>query len=91
MDEKQLKSVDIDNLTKSVLDIMNDQVYEDDSQILNILATKDIHPFMPLNSLMIGVRKIKCDNLDSWFNDITLAYFDYEETEVTNETKDCAH
>jgi Holliday junction resolvase RusA-like endonuclease len=88
MDEKRLKSVDIDNLTKSVLDIMNGLVYEDDSQILNILASKDIHPLFPLNSLMIGVRKIKNDNSDSWFNNTTLAYFDYEESESASKSNE---
>jgi Holliday junction resolvase RusA-like endonuclease len=81
MDEKRLNLVDIDNLTKSILDCMNGLVFEDDSQVLNILASKDIHPLVPLNSLMIGVRKIKADSSDSWFKDISLAYFDYEETD----------
>jgi len=81
MDEKRLNLVDVDNLTKSILDCMNGLVFEDDSQVLNILARKDINPIAPLNSLMIGVRKIKADSSDSWFKNISLAYFDYEETD----------
>jgi Holliday junction resolvase RusA-like endonuclease len=78
MKEKRLKSVDVDNLVKSVLDCFNGLVYEDDSQIINILGTKDVNGFLPLNGLFVGIRKVNEEN-PSWFNDIKLAYFEYEE------------
>jgi Holliday junction resolvase RusA-like endonuclease len=81
MDEKRLEQVDIDNLTKSVLDCLNGLVIDDDSQVLNILASKDVNPVFPLNGLMIGVRKINTDSSNSWFKDISLAYFEYKENQ----------
>ncbi len=72
MDEKRLKEVDIDNLVKCVLDCFNGLVYEDDSQIVNILGSKDVNSFFPANMLFVGIRKIK-DNNESWFKNIKLA------------------
>jgi len=73
MNEKRLEEVDIDNITKSILDSMNGIIYEDDSQVLNILAQKNIHPLHPINGFLLGVRKINIDNSDSWFRNIKLA------------------
>lgn len=79
MTEKRLKSVDVDNLTKSILDCMSGIIFDDDSQVVNVLASKDIHPLAPINGLMFGVRKTKDDSSDSWFKDVNLAHFEYEE------------
>jgi Holliday junction resolvase RusA-like endonuclease len=78
MTERRFKQVDIDNLVKSVLDCMNGLVYVDDTQIVNILGTKDVNAFEPRNALFIGVRKIN-EQEDSWFKGIKLAYFEYED------------
>lgn len=78
MDAKRIKEVDIDNLIKSVLDCFNGLVFVDDSQILNVLGQKNIHPIGDINGLIVGVRKIK-NGEDSWFGNIKLAYFEYEE------------
>jgi Holliday junction resolvase RusA-like endonuclease len=80
MDEKRLDEVDIDNLIKSVLDCFIGLVYEDDSQIVNVYGTKSVHPLQPLNGLFVGIRKLT-DKNNSWFKDIKLAYFEYEEEE----------
>lgn len=78
MTEKRLREVDIDNLTKSILDCFNGAVYEDDSQVINVLASKNVNEVAALNGLMVGIRKIDSIN-DSWFKNIKLAYFEYEE------------
>lgn len=78
MKEKRLKSVDVDNLIKSVLDCFNGLVYEDDSQIINVFGSKDVNGFLPMNGLFVGIRKIS-EEKPSWFNNIKLAYFEYKE------------
>lgn len=75
-DIKRLKDVDVDNLAKGVLDCMNGVVYEDDTQIFNLLVSKDISEYE--DSVMIGARKI--DNNNSWFKDIYLAELEYVST-----------
>ena len=77
MDEKRLKEVDIDNLSKAVIDCFRGLLFIDDSQIQNLLAKKNVNAYKPLNGLMVGVRKINGED-DSWFNERKLAYFEYE-------------
>ena len=71
MDEKRIANVDIDNLAKFILDCMKGLVFEDDVQVQSLLVTKDVNPFMPINSIMIGVRKINSPE-DSWFKNVKL-------------------
>lgn len=71
MDKKRLNQVDIDNLVKAILDCMKGLVFEDDAQVVNILATKDVNEFIPLNGLLVGVRKLV--KKESWFKDVKLA------------------
>jgi Holliday junction resolvase RusA-like endonuclease len=78
MDQKRLNAVDIDNLIKSVLDCFNGLVYEDDSQIVSIYGIKDVNSLIPINALMVGIRKLS-DKNESWFKDVKLAYFEYED------------
>lgn len=73
MNKNRLEKVDIDNLTKSILDSMNGIIFEDDSQVINILAQKNIHPLQPINGFMLGVRKVNIDNSNSWFKNVKLA------------------
>ena len=78
MTEKRLKQVDIDNLTKSILDCFTGTVFEDDSQVVNIFASKEVNEVVALNGLVVGIRKI--DKMeDSWFKNIKLAHFEYKE------------
>jgi len=77
MGERRLKEVDIDNLTKTIIDCMKGLIFEDDHQIIKILASKDVNSFLPLNGLMVGIRKL--DKKESWFNGVKLAYFEYKD------------
>jgi len=77
MTERRLKEVDIDNLIKSVLDCFNGLVYEDDSQVISVLGTKDVNSYIARNGLFVGIKKITNEK-PSWFENIHLAYFDYE-------------
>lgn len=59
MTNKRLKEVDIDNLVKCILDCFNELVWEDDSQIASLIASKHVieDDFVPqLSGIMIGVR-----------------------------------
>lgn len=61
MTSKRLLTVDIDNLVKCILDCLNGLVYEDDSQIVNIIARKNVieDSFVPqISGVWIGVRKL---------------------------------
>lgn len=61
---KRLLSVDLDNLVKAILDCLNGLVYEDDSQIVSLIAGKHViqDEFVPeISGVMIGVRKLGKD------------------------------
>lgn len=55
--ERRFKEVDIDNLCKCILDALNTVAFEDDSQIVSLIADKHIHP-MKINALLIGITKL---------------------------------
>lgn len=59
--EKRYKTVDLDNLAKTVLDSLIGIAYEDDSQIASLICNKHIHP-LKINGLMIGVTKLTAEN-----------------------------
>ena len=61
MSERRLKSVDVDNIAKCVLDIMNGKIFEDDSQVRSLFVYKDviIDELVPqLSGIIVGVRII---------------------------------
>lgn len=71
-DLSRIKEVDIDNQVKAILDCLNGLVYEDDSQIVNILARKETNLANSITqAVSVGVRKIN-DNSDSMFKDMWL-------------------
>lgn len=55
--ERRFKQVDIDNLTKCVLDALNSVAFEDDSQVSSIIANKHVHG-MKVYAILIGITKL---------------------------------
>lgn len=41
-----------------MLDCFIGLVYEDDSQIVNVLGMKNVNPVTPVNMLQVGIRKV---------------------------------
>lgn len=74
INRKRLFEVDVDNLSKTVLDAMKGVIFQDDSLVVRLLAMKDTHP-MNTNGLMIGVNKVEKPN-EGWFSKIKLFYID---------------
>lgn len=62
-------SVDADNLTKAILDCLNNVIYKDDSQIYSVLTRKYCN--QGRESISIGIRKLRSAN-DSIFDGITI-------------------
>ena len=61
VEKKRFFNVDVDNLTKTVLDCLKGLVIDDDSQIVNIYASKFIHP-EGIPGIMIGLRELNEGN-----------------------------
>jgi Holliday junction resolvase RusA-like endonuclease len=89
MSEKRLKTVDVDNLAKCVLDIMNGRVFVDDSQIKSLFVYKHVikDKLIPqLSGIIVGVRVI--DKKNSLIGDIKFYDFvkisdeEYEKSKV---------
>lgn len=55
--EKRFKEVDVDNLSKCVLDSLNQIAFDDDSQVSSLICNKHIHS-MKLNAIFIGITKL---------------------------------
>lgn len=55
--EKRFKEVDVDNLSKCVLDSLNQIAFDDDSQVSSLICNKHIH-LMKLNAIFIGITKL---------------------------------
>ncbi|WP_017258477.1 RusA family crossover junction endodeoxyribonuclease [Pedobacter arcticus] len=68
--EKRFKSVDVDNLAKTVLDGLNNIAFEDDSQVVSLICNKHIHPTKK-NGILIGITKLTNEN-QGFIGDITL-------------------
>jgi len=79
--QKRFFQVDVDNLAKTVLDCLTGIVFENDSQVINLLVQKSIHPFN-IPGIFVGIRRIKDDN--SLFRDINI-YFAEETDEKPEE------
>jgi len=78
MSEKRLKTVDVDNLAKSILDFMKGRVFEDDSQVQSLFVIKEviIDELIPqLSGIIVGVRLL--DNKPSLL--AGLSYYDFIE------------
>lgn len=68
--ERRFKQVDLDNLTKCVLDALNTVAFEDDSQVSSIIANKHVHD-MKVHAIMIGITKLT-DERQGFGNEIKL-------------------
>ena len=55
--EKRFKQVDIDNLSKTVLDGLIGVAFEDDVQVSSLIVNKHIHP-MKIDAIFIGVTEL---------------------------------
>ena len=82
MSENRLKSVDVDNLAKCILDFMIGRVFEDDSQIRNLFITKEviIDELVPqLSGVIVGLRIL--DNRPSLLSNLELYDFEVSTSE----------
>lgn len=68
--EKRFKEVDIDNLSKTILDGLTGVAFEDDSQVASLIVNKHIHE-MKIDALFIGVTELTEEN-KGFRNDIKL-------------------
>ncbi len=84
--KKRFFEVDIDNLSKCILDAMNGLVFDDDSQVVNLLAMKHTHPWNT-NGLSIGIKLVE-DSNRSWFNGIKLFYMEENKEDSTPTTEE---
>jgi Holliday junction resolvase RusA-like endonuclease len=75
INKKRLFQVDVDNLSKNILDVMNGIIFEDDSQVVHLLAMKEVHAY-DTNGLMIAVNKVNQQG-GGWFGNIKLFYMDH--------------
>lgn len=50
---------DIDNMAKTVLDVLQARLYRDDSQVRTLLVTKKVEPRVPQNFAYVAVKKLR--------------------------------
>ena len=68
--ERRFKEVDIDNLTKTILDGLTGVAFEDDAQVSSLIVNKHVHE-MKIDALFIGVTELTEKN-KGFGNDIKL-------------------
>ncbi|WP_460219319.1 RusA family crossover junction endodeoxyribonuclease [Psychroserpens sp. MEBiC05023] len=68
--ERRYKEVDIDNLTKTILDGLTGVAFEDDAQVSSLIVNKHVHE-MKINALFIGITELTEEN-KGFGNDIKL-------------------
>ena len=56
--EKDYKSRDIDNISKTILDCLKGKIYIDDAQVRTLLITKKIYARLSANFVFIAVKEL---------------------------------
>jgi Holliday junction resolvase RusA-like endonuclease len=61
--EKEYKTRDVDNMAKTILDLLKDRFYYDDNQVKTLLVSKkmDLHN-IPQNFAYVAIKELKNDN-----------------------------
>lgn len=59
--KKKYFDIDVDNISKTVLDCIKGLLFDDDSQVANLICMKQIHP-LNVNSFFIGVTELNDSN-----------------------------
>ncbi len=57
--EKEYKSRDIDNMAKTVLDVLKERFYQDDGQVKTLLIGKKMEGRVPRNFAYIAIKELK--------------------------------
>lgn len=57
--QKEYSSRDIDNMCKTILDLLRDLFYFDDSQVKTLIASKKIDERVPQNFAYIAIKELK--------------------------------
>ena len=68
--EKRFKEIDIDNLTKTILDGLCGVAFEDDVQVSSLIVNKHVHP-MKIDAIFIGITELT-EKQKGFRNDIRL-------------------
>ena len=58
LSEKEYKSRDVDNMSKTILDCLKGKLYVDDSQVRTLLISKKVSPKVKSNFAFVGVREL---------------------------------
>lgn len=59
LSEKEYKSRDIDNMAKTILDLLKDKFYSDDGQVKTLLVGKKMEKRVPKNFAYIAIKEPK--------------------------------
>lgn len=57
--EKEYRSRDIDNMAKTVLDVLKERFYQDDGQVKTLLIGKKMEGRVPHNFAYIAIKELK--------------------------------
>ena len=56
--EKEYKSRDVDNMSKTILDCLKGKIYIDDAQVRTLLVSKKRYSRLPANFVFIAVKEL---------------------------------
>lgn len=55
----EYKSRDVDNMAKTILDVLKEKCYQDDGQVKTLLISKKIEKRVPINFAYIAIKELK--------------------------------